>query len=231
MIDTQLTIDFTVTPSFERDDFVLGACNAMAADWIDRWPDWPGRIKGVVLQGPEASGKSHLSAIWQQRSNAQLMDHLNEDSLSNLANTPHLIWDNPAPNEHWPDDLLFHHLNTLTEIGGSVLVLSRVPMSALEWTLADNNSRMRGLVSAAITTPDDETQEALLYKHADDMGMPLDAEVARYIVKHADRSFLAARDLISAMNKACLKDKRKLTIPVARRILDSAYSEQSALNF
>ena len=110
----------------------------------------------------------------------------------------------------------------LTEIGGSVLVLSRVPMSSLEWTLADNNSRMRGLVSAAITMPDDETQEALLYKHADDLGLPLDADVARYIVNRADRSFVASRDLIKAMHAACLKDKRKLTVPVARVVLDAS---------
>ncbi len=222
MIDNQLTMDFTSSPSFDRDDFILGACNAMAADWIDRWPDWPGRIKGVVLQGPTASGKSHLASIWQGLSSAKLMHHLSDESLSNLETTPNLIWDHPTPNDDWPDDLLFHHLNTLTEIGGSVLVLSRVPMSSLDWTLADNNSRMRGLVSAAITAPDDDMQEAILYKHADDIGLPLDPDVARYIVNHASRSFLAAKELIRAMNDECLKGKRKLTIPVARSVLDAA---------
>ena len=220
MSDTQLTMDFTTAPSFARDDYVLGACNALAADWIDRWPDWPGRIKGVVLEGAASSGKSHLAAIWQDSSNAQLMTSLTEDTLAHLEATPHVIWDHPAPDAGWPDDLLFHHLNTLTEIGGSVLILSRQPMSALNWSLADNNSRMRGLVSAAITTPDDDLLEALLFKHADDLGLPLDGEVARYMVSRIDRSFLAAETIMKTLNQACLSGQRKLTTPLVRQILD-----------
>ena len=220
MSDTQLTMDFASAPSYARDDFILSSCNALAADWIDRWPDWPGRIKGVVLEGPEASGKSHLAAIFQEQSSAHLMTSISEDSLTRLDQTPNLIWDHPAPNADWPDDLLFHHLNTLTEIGGSVLVLSRLPMASLEWSLADNNSRMRGLVSAAITAPDDDVLQSLLFKHADDLGLPLDGDVARYIVSHTDRSFLAAKQMMKILNDACLSGQRKLTIPLVKQVLD-----------
>ena len=58
MTDDQLTIDFAPEPSLSRADFVLGSCNALAADWIDRWPDWPGRIRGLVIHGPADCGKS-----------------------------------------------------------------------------------------------------------------------------------------------------------------------------
>ena len=220
MSDTQLTMDFASAPSYGRDDFILSPCNALAADWIDRWPDWPGRIKGVVLEGPEASGKSHLGAIYQEQSAAHLMTSISEDSLTRLDQTPNLIWDHPAPGADWPDDLLFHHLNTLTEIGGSLLVLSRLPMASLEWSLADNNSRMRGLVSAAITAPDDDVLQSLLFEHADDLGLPLDGDVARYIVSHTDRSFLAAKQMMKTLNDACLSGQRKLTIPLVKQVLD-----------
>ena len=220
MSDKQLTMDFASQPSYARDDFILGACNALAADWIDRWPDWPGRIKGVVIQGPEASGKSHLASIWQSISNAKLMTKLDEASLANIDQTPHLIWDNPSPGPDWEDDLLFHHLNSLTDIGGSVLVLTRQPMAAHNWSLADNNSRMRGLVNAAILSPDDDVQMGLIFKHADDIGLPLDGDVARYIVSHADRSFASTQKIVAFMNDACLKNKRKLTIPVAKSVLE-----------
>ena len=225
MSDDQFTMDFTSAPSFSRDDFILGGCNALAADWIDRWPDWPGRIKGVVLEGAAASGKSHLAAIWQTVSSAHIMTAINEDTLSNLENTPNLIWDHPTPGADWPDDLLFHHLNTLTEIGGSLLILSRSPMASLDWSLADNNSRLRGLVNAAITTPDDDLLYGLLFKHADDLGLPLDGDVARYIVSRIDRSFMAAQDVMKTLNEACLKGQRKLTIPVARQILEDNKTE------
>lgn len=220
MSDSQFTMNFISAPSYGRDDFILGACNALAADWIDRWPDWPGRIKGIVIEGPEASGKSHLATIWQKLSKARLMTKLVETDLNDLAQTPHLIWDHPTPGPDWADDILFHYLNSLTEIGGSLLVLTRQPMATLNWTLNDNNSRMRGLVNVSITTPDDDVQLGLLYKHADDMGLPLDADVARYIVTHADRSFKSARDLMTIMNDACLKGQRRMTIPVAKSVLE-----------
>ena len=225
MSDTQLTLDLSSAPSVARDDFILGACNALAANWIDRWPDWPGRIKGIVIEGSEACGKSHLAAIWQRSSNARLITKLDEASLSSLEETPNLIWDKPAPGSDWADDLLFHHLNMLTEIGGSVLVLARQPMAAFNWSLADNNSRMRGLANVAITSPDDDVQLGLLYKHADDLGLPLDADVARYIVNHADRSFKSARNVMKSMNDACLQNHRKLTIPVAKFVLEQAFDK------
>jgi chromosomal replication initiation ATPase DnaA len=220
MSDFQLSMDFPAAHSLGRDDFILGACNAFAADWIDRWPDWPGRIKGVVIQGPEASGKSHLAAIWQSLSGASLLTRLDDDSMRDLENTPHQIWDRPEPGTDWPDDLMLHHLNMLTDIGGSVLILSREPMSALNWTLKDNNSRLRGLVSAAITTPDDDVLVSLFHKHADDFGLPLDGDVARYMVSRVDRRFDAVADVMKMLNNACLSGQRKLTIPVVRTVLD-----------
>ena len=108
----------------------------------------------------------------------------------------------------------------MTEIGGSLLVLSRLPMASLEWSLADNNSRMRGLVSTAITAPDDDVLQSLLFKHADDLGLPLDGDVARYIVSHTDRSFLAAKQMMKTLNDACLSGQRKLTIPLVKQVLD-----------
>jgi chromosomal replication initiation ATPase DnaA len=226
MSDSQLTMEFPAMRSLGRDDFILGACNASAADWIDRWPDWPGRIKGVVIHGPEDSGKSHLGAIWKNLSDAHLVTHLDENSMTNVENMPHQIWDHPKPGPDWPDDLVFHCLNTLTDIGGSVLILSRLPMSELDWTLKDNNSRLRGLVSASITTPDDDVLLSLLHKHADDIGLTLDGDVARYIVNRVDRRFDAVADVMKMLNAACLSGQRKLTIPVARIVLDEISGDE-----
>ena len=220
MSDGQIIMDLSSAPSLSREDFIVGGCNALAADWIDRWPDWPGRIKGVVIEGAECSGKSHLASIWQESSGASLLTALDESSLAGLEKAPHMIWDHPVPGSDWSDEILFHHLNSLTEIGGSVLVLTRAPISALSWSLADNNSRLRGLVRATITTPDDDMLVSLLYKHGDDLGLVLDSEVARYIVSRTDRSFKAMQDMVVILNDACLSDQRKLTIPMARRVLD-----------
>ena len=216
----QLTMDLLPPPSFAREDFVLGGCNAMAADWVDRWPDWPGRIKGVVLYGPPACGKSHLAAIWQTRSQAKSYTKIDDTSIYDLDDTPHMIWDHPMPGADWPEDLIFHLLNRLTEIDGSLLILAHHPMAAVDWHIADVASRLKGLSSVAITTPDDEMLAALLHKHADDMGLALDQGVVRYITSRMDRRFDAAHQIMVKLNEMALATKKNVTIPLARDVLE-----------
>ena len=223
MMSQQFTMDLLQPPSFSRDDFVLGACNAMAADWIDRWPDWPGRIKGVVLHGPQDCGKSHLASIWQEKSRAALMTRLDDQSIFSLDANKHAIWDHPKPDASWPEDLIFHFLNRLTELDGSLLILSRQPMAVLDWQLADVGSRLKGLSSAAITEPEDMMLMSLLHKHADDLGLALDDDVARYIVTRMDRSFSATRDIMTALNDKALSAKKNLTIHLARDVLEHQF--------
>ena len=219
MSTTQFTMDLFSRTSNDRDDFALGACNALAADLVDRWPDWRGRIKGLVLHGPADCGKSHLAAIWALSSKAATMTSLNDRSIHQLDEHPHVIWDHPTPSAEWPDDLMFHFLNRLTELEGSLLILSRMPMAALSWSLSDVNSRLSGLASAAIDAPDDDILMAVMQKRADDCGLALDPEVARYIVNRVDRSFAAVNTIIEELNTITLAEKRKLTTSLALDVL------------
>ena len=141
------------------------------------------------------------------------------DDLDALGAAPHVALDHPLPGPSWPEDILFHLLNRISE-GGSLLVLSRVPVAEMGWSLADVASRMAGLVAAEITTPDDSLLTALVQKHADDLGLALDGEVVRYIVGRMERSFSSARAIIAATNALALARKKKVTISMAREVLD-----------
>lgn len=220
MTDNQMTIDFVSEPSFGRDDFVLGSCNALAADWIDRWPDWPGRIRGLVIHGPADCGKSHLGAIWSEKSSAVMLNRLDGEAADRITPQSHILLDHPMPGAAWPEDRFFHLLNRLAEGEGSVLILSRQPMAGLEWGLADLASRLAGLAAAGITTPDDEVLVAVMQKHADDLGLALDGEIARYISNRIERSFTAARHAVRQINEVALRRKKKVSLAMARDILD-----------
>ena len=220
MTDDQLTIDFAPKPSLSRADFVLGSCNALAADWIDRWPDWPGRIRGLVIHGPADCGKSHLGAIWVEASKALLLSRIDAATIADIGADSNLLLDHPRPGADWPEDVLFHLLNRLAGGEGSVLVLSRQPMINLGWQLADLSSRLGGLVAAEITTPDDDVLIAVMQKHADDLGLALDGEIARYILQRIERSFTAARHAVSQINAVAMRRKKKVSLALVRDILD-----------
>ena len=101
-----------------------------------------------------------------------------------------------------------------------MLVLSRQPMINLGWQLADLSSRLGGLVAAEITTPDDDVLIAVMQKHADDLGLALDGEIARYILQRIERSFTAARHAVSQINAVAMRRKKKVSLALVRDILD-----------
>lgn len=220
MTNDQLTIDFQPEPNLGREDFILGACNALAADWIDRWPDWPGRIRGLVIHGPADCGKSHLGTIWSRMNGARTLKHIDENTLATIAPGAHLLLDHPAPGSAWPDDQFFHLLNHLTDGEGSVLILSRLPMSQFNWALPDLMSRLNGLPAAEITAPEDDLLIAVMQKQAEDLGFSLDGDIARYICHRIERSFSAAGQTVQQVNAVALSRKKKVTIAMVRDLLD-----------
>src|SRR3954447_23167304 len=66
---TQLALALDHAESLAREDFLEGPSNAAALALIERWPDWPSRT--VLLRGPDASGKTHLAAIWARETGAR----------------------------------------------------------------------------------------------------------------------------------------------------------------
>src|SRR4030088_3192795 len=65
----QLAFALPHAESLTRDNFFEGPANAAGLALVDRWPDWPNLI--MLLVGPEASGKSHLAAIWAEEAGAR----------------------------------------------------------------------------------------------------------------------------------------------------------------
>ena len=217
----QTSMSFGAEPSHGRGDFVLGACNSLAADWIDRWPDWPGRIAGLLVHGPADCGKSHLGSIWLEMSGGRALAGLDGADLAALDGNPHVLLDHPAPGAGWPEDLFFHLLNRLTELGGSVLVLSRLPAAGLEWPLPDLASRLAGVMAAEISDPDDAVLRAVMRKIADDRGLALEPEVLGYAASRMERSFSAARRTVEMIDAMSLARKKGASIAMVREILDA----------
>jgi len=212
----QLPLDLPVEPRYGAEDFLVGPPNAAAHALIDRWPDWPDRV--VLLVGPEGSGKTHLSAIWRERTGAIAMpaSAVDETVLTSGEACAVLIedCDRGALDEHG----LFHLLNVMRLKGHALLTARTLPGA---WGIAtpDLLSRLRLAPVAELGAPDDALLRAVLVKLFFDRQLMVDAGVIETLLLRMERSFAAAQRIVAALDREALSRGRRITRVMATGIL------------
>ena len=110
--------------------------------------------------------------------------------------------------------------------------LSRLPEVVAElqarWSLslADLRSRLVAAQAVAIGPPDDGLIAALLIKLFDDRQLRVSDGVVEFLLARMERSFEAARRLVTALDEAALANRRNITVPLARQVLDDLDNRQ-----
>lgn len=220
MTTGQLALDLGHRRALGRDDFLVSACNAEAAAWIDRWPDWPAPLRGLAIVGPPGCGKTHLGAVWRQASGAVAVDA----AALTVDGVPELLGD--AVNAV-VDDLaglrrpqaLLHLYNTVAERRGSVLILSRAAPARLDFGLPDLASRLATLPVATVGGPDEVLLAGVLAKHFADRQVAVREDVVAYLVARMERSFAAADRLVDGIDRLALAEGRRVDRALAKRAL------------
>jgi len=216
----QLPLDLHFLTARGREDFILGDCNRLAAAWIDRWPDWPGPYPVLNIVGPPASGKSHLAAVWQSASKASMAGAASRAD-ADARQQAHFILDHPQAGEAAAEEALFHQFNALSAAGGSMLILSHMPVAQMGWRLPDLASRMRSVNLVRLDPPDDALLRALMEKYFADRQLAVMPAVLDYMVARIERSFVAVQTIAAAMDRESLAQRRSLTMNLAREIMEN----------
>lgn len=224
----QIPLDLGFRSAMGRADFLIGESNAAAVGWIDRWPEWPAPI--LVLQGPPASGKTHLCAVWSAVSKAVFIKPdrlLGENADTLFESGPALILDGLDPwiGDRDAETALFHLYNLLREERSTMLITMRTAPKALEFSLPDLASRFRAAPVATIQPPDDLLLSALLIKQFSDRQIRVGEDVISYILPRMERSFAAAREIVALADHMALAEKSRISVPLMRRVLSQLQTQ------
>lgn len=215
--DHQYVFDYPHHTALARADFVAAPANRAALAWIERWPDWP--AAALALCGPKGAGKTHLAQIWRRRAAAA---ELPADALGN-ASLPSLLGESRAVlvdgADRAAEEPLLHLFNMLAERGGHLLIVAREPPGRWDMRLADLRSRLRAVPAVAVAAPDEELIATLLVKLFADRRLAVSREIVDFLSLRLERSFAAAQNAVSILDRAALAEHRPLTIPLARRVL------------
>ncbi len=218
----QLPFDFSSRPAFGREDFFIGDSNIDAVMWVDRWPDWPAAV--LIISGPAASGKSHLSAVWTKKTGASVVyaEQFHTRQAKDIASMgEHLVVDGIDP---WlgcreSETTLFHLYNMFREEKRSLLLNMRMTPVSAEFALPDLASRLRAAPLALIQPPDDALLGAVLIKLFNDRQLNVSPDVIGYLLPRMERSFAAARDIVSKADQLALSRQKSVSVSLMRDIL------------
>ncbi|MGH1397969.1 MAG: HdaA/DnaA family protein [Alphaproteobacteria bacterium] len=218
----QIPLAFPVRVAQGREDFMVGTSNEAAVGWIDRWPDWS--APSFILSGPAASGKSHLAAVWQARTGATAIptETLTTQSAEEIAaqgETLLLDGIDPWIGTREAEETLFHLYNIFKEEQRTMLLTMRSAPSHLDFTIPDLASRLRAAPHAVIMSPCETLLQNVIVKMFADRQINIGADVLKYILPRMERSFTAAKDIVTAADALALSQKRPVTVPLIRDVL------------
>lgn len=212
----QLPLAFGHDPATGRDDLLVAGPVDAAVAMIDAWPHWPSPV--VIIAGPVGSGKSHLAAIWRERSAAEAIEARAGQGAEEAAeHGPVLIED--ADRNGFDDRTLFHIINNVRQHGHTLLITSRLwPMS---WPvdLPDLRSRLKAATVVEIGEPDDELLSQVIVKLFADRQLFVDDRLVAYIVARMERSLEAAQTLVERLDRLALARGSRITRALAQEVL------------
>lgn len=187
----------------------------------------------LFLSGAAGSGKTHLLNAACNQLNEQgrqafyiALGRLPEQAAAGLADLDYMDLvcvddiDLIAGQRSW-EEALFHCFNRLREQGGSLVVSSSKPLSALEFSLPDLASRLAWDLRLQLQLLDDAGKAEVMQRWARSHDIHLPEEVQNYLLSRGARELPALLALLAALREAALSSKRRITIPLAREVLRS----------
>jgi chromosomal replication initiation ATPase DnaA len=114
---------------------------------------------------------------------------------------------------------LLHLVNIVAEQRGFLLLTGREPLARWRIALPDLRSRLNALPAVGMTPPGEGLLAAVLAKLFADRQLQVRQDVIDYVLPRLERSFEAARQLVTALDDAALADHRAVTVPLAREVL------------
>jgi len=219
----QIPFDFDHRPALGGEDFLVASCNGDAVAWVERWPDWPGPV--LVIVGPEGAGKTHLAHVFQAQTAARLvtaneLQDQNADGVLHGATALVLEDVEGFVDQGLVEDLL-HLYNLAREGDVKILMTAQMPPARWAVDLKDLSSRLKTAPVAEISPPDDALLTALVVKQFADRQLSIDQDVLTYMLARMDRSFAGVRNLIRAVDERALAQKRSITVPLVRQVLEN----------
>ncbi len=203
--------------NFKDDDFYVSKCNFYAYKLITSWPKWEKKFLNIC--GEKSSGKSHLAEIFIKKYKGIKIDaklFLN-DKLKEVKIHENIILENL--DENIDERLIYSLFNIIDQDNKFLIIISRSPISKINFKLKDLKSRSKNCIIAKIEKPDDDLMFALILKNLSDRQIVIDKKLINFIIKKVDRSYDKIFEFIYKIDEISLKKKKSIDFKIINEVL------------
>ena len=213
----QQAIRFEFRKAYNRGDYIVGNSNIDAVKWIDTYPKW--KYRGIIIEGPNSSGKSHLVRVWQKKSNCNIFnyDQVNKEEINTKENK-NIAIENIEKIINY--EFFLHLINYKKEKKLNFLLTSRTSILELNINLNDLKSRLLEMPKVRISFPTDEILKGLILKLLKDNGGDIDSKLLNFIIMRIERSYEGVYNFIQKLNKVSLEKKKNISMSIIKEVLD-----------
>lgn len=185
------------------------------------------------VYGASSSGRTHLLQAACREYDflylplAELREQDPEQVLEGLENAGNICLDDihaVIESNTWCE-YLFHLFNRCVQSGAKLLISADRASAQLPCVLPDLQSRLRSSGDFRLEVLDEAERAQALQLRASERGIDLSAEVVAYILARQSRAFPALLAVLEQLDKQSLVEKKRITVPFVRRVLDSSNKE------
>ncbi len=221
----QLALELAPAPAPTLTNFIVGdnaeviaALRSFGAVGSERF---------IYLWGGTGSGRTHLlRAVVQAAHDAGRSAHVIApgDALAGIA-ADELVCVDDVQRLSPPDQIeLFNLFNELKDGDGALLVTGDVPPARLPLR-ADLLTRLASGLVYEVQVLSEAARCVAMRDYAVARGFTLPTEVLDYVLARAPRDLRTLRALIDMLDRRSLEEKRPITIPLARDLLQAAQKQ------
>lgn len=212
----QYIFSFNTLSKYHPDEFIVSTSNQLAYDALQNWQNSFGvnpYKSTLLIKGSASSGKTYLTKIWQNLSNAYLIKDIFFDDKILAKHNAFIIEDI----ENWQETVLFHLFNVINEKQKYLLLTSTI--NSKNFTLPDLSSRIKSVLSITLSPPDDELIKILIFKHFSTSSVTISQIVIDFLLVNLPREYNKILEILEYINNFALTSKRKITIPLVKEAL------------
>lgn len=215
----QLTLPIS-SNIYHPDEFIVSSSNEVVYDAIKNWErNWgvkPYEFT-VLMYGAPASGKTFLTKIWQNSSNAKILENISDFDEIILSQNNAFIIEN-IENYYNKQETLNHCFNLINECKKHLLFTTASLTN--NFTLPDLISRINSILRVEITQLDDELMKILIFKHFSDNSMLISNKLLEFLLGNLPRQFSLVEQLLKKINNFALQHKKSVTIAMIKELLN-----------